>query len=353
MTKPIALSSGRYGRVSKGALRYAALCAALSATGVFSASAQEAAQLKFGFPAPPTSFVLTEATEPWTKDVEAATNGAVKFTIYPGGSVGNFTNILDRTLNAVVDIAFGIFGPYSDQFPRTQVTSLPFEANNTTETAVALWRLYDKGVIAPEFGQVKVVTLFNFPASALHSKKPIKTLDDVRGMKFSVTNRTAGQIAELLGMAPVSLTPADVYQSMQRGVIDGMFQAWTAVQTFKLYEVTNHHVNVPVGQQPAFIFMNKASFTKLPAASQQTIDRLGGEPFARRYGKAVDANDDSGQNAVKGMAGQNVSDLAAAESARWKERLKPVVDGWVKATPDGARVLAEFRREVTAVRQGK
>jgi TRAP-type C4-dicarboxylate transport system substrate-binding protein len=212
--------------------------------------------------------------------------------------------------------------------------------------------MYEKGVIAPEFTQIKLLTLFNFPASALHSKKPIRALEDVKGMKFSVTNRTAGQIAELLGMAPVSLTPSDVYQSMQRGVIDGMFQAWTAVQTFKLYEVTNHHVNVPVGQQPAFIFMNKASFAKLPTSSQKVIDKLSGEPFARRYGKAVDANDDSGQNAVKAMSGQNVSDLSPAEAARWKEQLKPVVDAWVKATPDGARVLASFREEVAKARSG-
>jgi TRAP-type C4-dicarboxylate transport system substrate-binding protein len=326
----------------------AALCAALGGA----AHAQEAAQLKFGFPAPPTSFVLTEATEPWTKEVEAASNGAIKFTMFAGGSVGNFNNILDRTLNQVVDVSFGIFGPYSDQFPRTQVTSLPFEANNTTETAIVLWRLYEKGVITPEFGQVKVLTLFNFPASALHSKKLIKVLEDVKGMKLSVTNRTAGQIAELLGAAPISLTPSDVYQSQQRGVIDGMFQAWTAVQTFKLFEVTNYHLNVPVGQQPAFIFMNKASFAKLPAASQQTIDKLAGDTMARRYGKAIDANDLSGQNSVKAMAGQNVADLPPAETARWKDRLRPVADEWVKATPDGARVLASFREELGKVRSG-
>lgn len=328
----------------------AALCVGLSGA---AASAQEPIVLKFGFPAPPTSFVLTEASEPWAKDVEAASNGAIKFTFFPGGSVGNFNNILDRTLNQVVDVSFGIFGPYSDQFPRTQVTSLPFEANNTTETAVTLWRLYHKGVTAPEFGQVKVLTLFNFPASALHTKKPIKVLEDLKGMKLSVTNRTAGQVAELLGTAPISLTPADVYQSQQRGVIDGMFQAWTAVQTFKLYEVTNYHLNTPVGQQPAFIFMNKASFAKLPASSQATIDKLSGEPFARRYGKAVDANDMSGLASVKAMAGQNVGDLTPAETARWKERLKPVTDDWVKATPDGAKVLAAFREELANVRAGK
>jgi TRAP-type C4-dicarboxylate transport system substrate-binding protein len=216
-----------------------------------------------------------------------------------------------------------------------------------------LWRLYQKGITAPEYAQVKVLTLFNFPSSALHTKKPIKVFEDVKGMKLSVTNRTAGQIAELLGAAPISLTPSDVYQSQQRGVIDGIFQAWTAVQTFKLYEVTTYHLNVPVGQQPAFIFMNKASFAKLPAASQAAIDKLSGEPMARRYGKAVDANDQSGQNSVKAMAGHSVTELDPAEAARWKQRLAPVTEEWAKATPDGARVLAAFREEITKVRSGK
>ena len=328
----------------------AALCAALGGT---AASAQEPILLKFGFPAPPTSFVLTEASDPWAKDVEAATNGAIKITFFVGGSVGNFNNILDRTLNQVVDVSFGIFGPYSDQFPRTQVTALPFEADNTTETAVSMWRLYDKGVIAPEFGQIKVLTLFNFPASALHTKKPIKVMEDLKGLKLSVTNRTAGQVAELLGTAPISLTPSDVYQSQQRGVIDGMFQAWTAVQTFKLYEVTSFHINTPVGQQPAFIIMNKASFARLPDAVRAAIDKLSGEPMARRYGKVVDANDLSGQNAVKAMSGQTVADLTPAEAARWKQKLQPVTEDWVKATPDGAKVLAAFRDELAKVRAGK
>ena len=356
---PLTLSSDRAqrDRVSKGALvlRYAALCAALSTSGFWSiAYADEPVTLKFGFPAPPTSFVLTEASAPWAKDVEDATGGAVKTTFFPGGSVGNFNNILDRTLNQVVDVSFGIFGPYSDQFPRTQVTSLPFETgNSTTETAVVLWRLYQKGITAPEFAQIKVLTLFNFPSSALHTKKPVKTMEDVKGLKLSVTNRTAGQVAELLGSAPISLTPADVYQAQQRGVIDGMYQAWTAVQTFKLYEVTSHHLNLPVGQQPAFIFMNKASFARLPAASQAAIDKLSGEPMARRYGKAVDANDLSGQNAVKAMAGHTVSELDPAEAARWKQRLQPVIEDWVKATPDGAKVLAAFRDEVAKFRSGK
>ena len=328
----------------------AALCAAL---GGAAASAQEPLQLKYGFPAPPNSFVLTEVSEPWARDVEAASGNAVKITFFVGGSVGNFNNILDRTLNAVVDLSFGIFGPYTDQFPRTQVTGLPFEGDNTLETAVVLWRLYEKGVIAGEYNRVKLLTLFNFPASAIHTKKQIKAMEEVKGLKLSVTSRTGGQVAELLGAAPVTMTPSDVYQSMQRGLVDGMVQAWTAVQTFKLFEVSTHHLNIPIGQQPAFIMMNKDSYARLPNAVRGAIDKLSGEPLARRYGKVVDAHDLGSQNEVRALPGHLLYRLEPAEAARWKQRLQPVTDDWVKNTPDGAVVLAAFRDELAKIRGGK
>ena len=315
-------------------------------------AADEPLQLKFGFPAPPTSFVMTEVSQPWSKDVEAASNNAVQFTFFPGGAVGNFNNILDRTLNAVVDVSFGIFGPYADQFPRTHVTGLPFEANNTTESAIALWRLYANGTITPEYGQVHVLTLFNFPTAGLHTKKRISKLEDVKGMKFSVTSRSAGQVTELLGAVPITMTPSDVYQSAQRGLIDGINQSWTAVQTFKLYEVENFHLEAALGQNPAFFFMNKASYAKLPAAAKTAIDRHSGEVFARRTGKAVDANDASGSGMAKGMAGHLVYSLDAAETARWKKAVEPMAKEWIAATPDGAKILAAYRAELEKIRAG-
>ena len=48
-----------------------------------------------------------------------------------------------------------MFGPVSSLFPKTNVGTLPFEAKNHREDALALWHLYEKGVISMEFGQVK------------------------------------------------------------------------------------------------------------------------------------------------------------------------------------------------------
>jgi hypothetical protein len=73
----------------------------------------------------------------------------------------------------------------------------------------------------------------------------------------------------------------------------------------------------------------------------------------KRLVAADDTMEAVGRDATKAMAGQTIASLDPAEEARWKELVAPVTEEWVKATPDGDKVLAAFRAEVLAVRAGK
>ena len=99
---------------------------------------------------------------PWAQEVLAASGGTVEVKIFPGGSIADFNKVYDRVLNGVADIGYGIFGPVSTDFPKSMVASLPFEANNVEEAALALWRIYENGLIADEYSRVKLLALFNF-----------------------------------------------------------------------------------------------------------------------------------------------------------------------------------------------
>src|SRR5690242_14244976 len=120
----------------------------------------ETVTLKFGFPAPPTSYVNTEGMTPWINDVEKASGGTLNIKLFAGPALGNFSNIYDRTVSDVAQISFGTFGAYASIFPRTQVSDLPFINDDTRQSSVALWRLYAKGLLNPEYDKVKVLALF-------------------------------------------------------------------------------------------------------------------------------------------------------------------------------------------------
>jgi TRAP-type C4-dicarboxylate transport system substrate-binding protein len=317
------------------------------------AGAQEPLQLKFGFPSPPTSWTNTKGATPWIKQVEGDAGGAVEIKLYPGGSIATFRTVYDRLLNGVIDVCFGTFGEVGDQYPRTTVWSLPFEAERSSLAGLAVWRLFEQGLISQEYGKVKPLAMFGFGTSGIHATQPVTKVEDMQGLKIISLSRASGEGVTLSGGAPVTMTPAEIYQSLQRGLAVGVSFTWPGVDTFKIGEVTKHHVDVPFGMGGGYYFMNKEMYAKLPDKVRAAVDRHSGRPLAQMMAKAVDEEDEGSIQRVMAMPGQVHHKMDAATQARWKERLKSMTDEWVKNTPDGARILAAYRAELAKIRSGQ
>jgi len=125
------------------------------------------------------------------------------------------------------------------------------------------------------------------------------------------------------------------------------------VPTFHLNEVTSFHLEAPLGFNTGYVAMNNDSYAKLPPAGKAAIDKLSSRVFTERLIAADDTMQAVGRDATKALPGQTIAQLDPAEEARWKAAVAPVTEQWVQATPDGAKVLAAFRAELTAIRAGK
>ncbi len=309
--------------------------------------------LRFGFPAPPQSKVNVWGSGPWSQDVMKAADGTLDIKLFPGNSIVNVQTTYDRTVVGVSDITFGIFGPLQGVFQKVNVTEVPFEAENDTEASIALARLFDKGLLDKAFDKVKVLSLFTFPAPVINTNKPIKTADDIKGMKFAVASRVLADLITALGGAPVTLGPPEFYQAAARGVVDGVFVGWSAITTFKIDDVTKYHLNTSAGYAPAFMFMNKKAYARLPQKAKAAIDKYSGDPYFKRMGEVTDRMDKVGQEITEAKKGHVVSSLSPEQKAKWKKIAEPIVQDWAKRTPDGAKVLAAFRQALEDIRAGK
>ena len=328
-----------------------ALAAALATIPTLSRAA-EPALLRFGFPAPPQSKVNGWGSGPWMKDVMKAAGGTLDIKLFPGNSIVDVRTSYDRTITGVSDITFGIFGPLQGAFRKVMVTELPFEAESDVEASLALWRLWEQGLINDEFEKVKVLSLFTFPPPGMHTNKPVKTAEDMKGLKFAVSGRTIAQVISAVGGSPVTLGPPEYYQAAQRGVVDGIFVGWSAVTTFKLAEVTRFHMDTGAGFAPAFMMMNKQAYARLPQKAKDAIDKYSGKSYFKRMGEVTDRMDKVGRDMVVAKKGHTVTVLAPAEKARWKKLAQPIFDGWVKETTNGEAILAAFRKALHDIRAG-
>lgn len=309
------------------------------------AAGAEPVTLRFGFPVPAASYNNTHGVSPWIQEVEKASGGTLKIQLFTGPALGTFHNIYDRTLTGTSQISFSTFGDLTSDFPRTQVASLPFLTRNTADLSIALWDLYEEGLL-PEFGKVKLLALFSFPNAVLHTNKPITTIADLKGMRIADSSRIVAEVVDAFGAASVSLSPDELYEAVARGLAGGAITSLGAAQIFKLDEVTTYHLEAPLGAAPGFVFMNKAAYAALPQQAKNAIDEFSGASFSKKLGEANDLEQSDARDRLKAEEGQHVSDLSAAEYALWQTRVQPIVDEWAKHTPDGAKVLAACRAEL-------
>ena len=329
-----------------------ALIAAALAAEAQSAKAADPIQLKYGNAGTPGGISYVIAVEHFAAAVNKDSDGTVEVKLYPGPSLASHTNVIDRLQNDVAQIGFGAIGLYPQLFPKTTVAMLPFESRNGVEATMALWRLYAQGAFGDELAGWKVLALPVYANMSVHTRKPVATMADLKGQKIANQSRTMAEVLDKLGATPISMPPVEFHQSLMRGVVDGVGTGWPAFPPFKLQEVTSYHVQTSLAAEGVFVFMTKDSYAKLPDKGKAAIDRHGGEEFSAAWGKSVQAMDDAGIAMAK-AANQPIVTLAPDEEARWKDRAQAVVDAWVQATPDGAKVLAAYRAEVGKLRDGK
>jgi TRAP-type C4-dicarboxylate transport system substrate-binding protein len=314
------------------------------------AFAQEATLL-FATTNPPNLHLNVRVLHPWAQRLNAAGAGVLKIDVRDGPAVANHTNYYDRTLNDVIQIAWGLHTGAAGKFPRMEVTGIPFVTEKGEHSSVALHRLYRTGILDPEFDEAVPLMFVGFPTGQLHMRAPLKSPDDIGGLKILAGSKTMAEIVTALGAAPVSLIVTENYQALQRGTADGSTLPWTAFQPFKLAEVTKYHVDVPLGSGTGHVMMARKKYNALPAAAKKLIDDFSAEKETRTFGVFWDTVQEEGRKIARD-AGQTIVELTPAQTESWKRKLAGIEADWVKRTPDGERVLTRYRALVEQVKAG-
>ena len=331
------------------------LLSAFAAVAVGTASlacAAEPMQLKYGNPGTPQAWTHTRLMKPWAEQVTKESKGTLNVQMFVGNSLVNMRNTYDRVVNGVANFAFCIMGPVSSQFPKTLVATLPFEAENAHEAGLALQRLYDKGIIADEWQKVKPIAMGVFANSTYHTVPVVKTMEDLKGVKISVQSRIAAHTLEALGGTPITLPINEVYAALQRGTVQGSAIGWPATVSFKLTDIVHNHVQASLGGEDAMMIMNKQTYAKLSGDAKKAVDSHIGTMYTNWFNQVIDDTEHANIEIVQKQADQSIRKLAPAETAKWKRRIEPVIQTWIKSTPDGAKVLAAFRKEIASIRGG-
>ncbi len=267
-------------------------------------------------------------TEVWAKEVEKRTEGRVKITVYWKEALGKGVDHYDMVRRGVCDVAWGIPGWTPGRFPMTEVMELPFLFTSSIGGSRAAWEMYEK-YLKPEYSGVRVLGMFVSDLNHLWSaKKPIHTLEDLKGTKVRVSGLVPTRTIGLLGGAPVFLAWPDVYEAFQRGTVESAVAGVTPMVAFRIYEVGKHGTLLNFNSPMNYLIMNLDTWNKLPQDIQK-IPELSGPYVSELGGSAYHKETVIGFENIS-KQGVSVYTLPPAEMERWKKAASPIYDWWVK-----------------------
>ncbi|QKV19172.1 TRAP transporter substrate-binding protein [Oricola thermophila] len=301
------------------------LTAAVAAALVMMAPLASARDLKLADFQPPSHFVVEDVYKPFAEAIETATGGEITVSIFMGGELGpGPAEQYNRAVDGVADIAFGLPGYTASIFPKTLLTELPGVISPETGTERIIANI---DMLSDEYRRVVLLGLWNNAPNLLFTaEKPVRTMEDLKGLKIRVPSRNAGVVVEAWGGTPVSMPASEIYNAMQTGVLDGALIDATALTAFRLAEVTKY---VTTGMDTTisefFLLMNRDSFRDL-SDEQQKIVLDAGREAAIRGGKAWVSKADSILADFASDEGKEHIQLSADEVAKFNEASAAAVE---------------------------
>jgi TRAP-type C4-dicarboxylate transport system substrate-binding protein len=274
------------------------------------------------------------ALQPWVKQVEAATNGRVKINIYPSQTLSKGKDNWNAVKNGIADIGWCFHGYWPGMTSLADVISLPALPFTSAEKgSEVLWKLYKKfPSIQKQFQDNHVLLLYTSnPYILITTKKQVKDLEDLKGLKIRMTGGPPTEQMKALGGVPMMIPMPGNYIALQKGVTDGMGAPWEAILGFRLYEVVKYYTEVPFPAVYFSIAFNKNKWNSLPRDIQDAIMSVSGLKGSKFWGRNFF---DTAKDGVFQKTGVEINfySLTPEERARWlKIGGKPIWNQWVKS----------------------
>lgn len=276
-------------------------------------------------------------------ELARASGGAFTVDVFPamqlGGAAENVQNVRAGTLQMIwVGMAF-----LSRTVPELEAISLPFQFDGRQQA----FRVVDGPVgklLDARFADKGLVDLGFMELGARHvtnSKRPIRSLDDLKGMKIRMQpNETHLATFRALGANPVAMDIKELYSALQQGVVDGQENPFSVINASRYFEVQKFVSNTGHFFDFINVVANRKAFEALPAAQQKLLRDSMAKAVAWQRGRAqAEESESVAEIKKRGMTYDEVS-------PQFREQLRKASAGVVDDVKK--RVGADFVNRVIA-----
>ena len=298
----------------------------------------------------PKGHPLVTGMEKFAEIVAARSGGKMKVDLFPGGVLGSDQANVSALQGGTLDMVVLNSGILASQVKEFGIYDFPFMFANSKEADAVVdgpfgqglhKKLEEKGLVGLAYYELGFRELTN-------SKRPIKTVDDIAGLKLRVIpNPINVDWVKALGANPTPLPFPELYAALEQGAVDGQENPVATIKGAKLYEVqkylalTNHQYN------PQSVVVSKKFWDSLSPAEHKILQEAAAESAAYQRTQSR-AQLQAGLDDLR-KAGMQVTELPPAEIAKLREKMKPVIEKHSASV--GAETVQAIQAELAKARK--
>jgi len=277
----------------------------------------------------PVTHPMSLLTGWFCDEVKKRTDGKVEITYYPGGTLLNPVKMYDGVATGIADFGVSHISYTRGRFPVMEVFEQPHGFPSGWVSSQVTQDFYNK-YTPKEWGDVQVLYINTSGPLILQTvSKPVKTLEELKGLKVRATGQMS-EVIKALGAVPVPLEMGDVYDSLRRNVIEGVTVDLSTLKYWKFADVTKYvTADWQLGTGYTFYFvMNKNKWNALPDDVKKIMTQVAFEA-KEKQAALWNSMDIEGRDVFKTAGGQ-IIELSDAEAAKWIKAVQPIFSTYKK-----------------------
>jgi len=265
----------------------------------------------------------------WMNEIEKRTGGRVKIVPHWLSSLTPYNQAYTGAITGIVDIAEIDLQLYTGLVPMYDMVHYSPPSTPYVRYCKIISQL-EKEFPDMKKGWRDVHHLFVWCMGNTHflGNKAIRKVEDAKGVKLGSVGGEVPNVTRGMGFSPITVMPADVYTSLDKGVIDGLAFVADMMIGFRVADVIKYHTYVSTGSATFGLVMNQKKWDSLPSDIKQAFDEVNkwaidffDQSFHDLEKKAIAYSEKKGVETIY---------LSPEEYAKWDQQMKPVQEEFVK-----------------------
>ena len=279
----------------------------------------------------------TKNVKHFAKDINEATGGDLNIVVHSGASLIKHPEIHRAVRSGQVPAGEMFMGLLGNDNPLFKADNIPFLASDFG-TAKTLWKA-SRGAIETSLAKdgVKLLYAVPWPPQGFYTKKPLKTVADLKGMKMRAYSPTTSRLAVLLGATPTTVQTPEIPQAFSTGIIDAMVTSPSTGVSSQSWDYVSDYTDTQAWIPKNMVIVNAKAFKRLDAKTQKIVELAAQAAEARGWDMAMAETD--AKTATLAEKGITVASPTFKLKSGLQAIGKTMGDEWAKEAGDAGTAI--------------